>query len=201
MLRDWTGCLLIVVMGAVLAGCGASSEDADTVPTDEANTIGTTLTDPDDPSILRRPFTADQIRDNWLPGQEIDIVRRTPEGETVHRWTLVSADEQYAEIRYEVLDEQGRVSGEPELERTAWSELRDHATFPAATATLEQTTRETALGTLEGWLYTVRDEEADTISTYFFAESLPGAPVYFSVRASEESGGELRMEMEQIARR
>lgn len=197
MLRD-LGCLLLI---AVLAGCGAGSEYPEAVKSDEADTIGTTLTDPDDPSILRRPFTADQIRDNWVPGREIDIVRRTPDGETVYRWTVVSADEQYAEIRYEILDEQGQVTEEPEVERTAWTELRDHATFPAATATLEQTTRETSLGTLEGWLYTVPDEDGSTVRTYFFAKSLPGAPVYFSVRAKEESGGELLMEMEQIARR
>ncbi len=57
--------------------------------------------------------------------------------------------------------------------------------------------RETVLGTLEGWLYTVEDAGAETVTRFFFADELPGAPAWMETR----QGGEVLMAVSQIARR
>jgi hypothetical protein len=114
----------------------------------------------------------------------------------VERWTVVASDAAGVEIEYVKLDESGEATGTRRTERADWVELRDHATFPAATSTLQEVARETALGTLDGLLYTVKDENHGRVTEFFFAKSLPGAPVH--MRAVQ--AGELVMELNQIAR-
>lgn len=152
--------------------------------------------DPEDPSILRRPFSADEIRRAWVPGLVLELQRKTSEGERLERWTVMASDADGTYIEYATFDAEGAVTGEPRLERTAWVELRDHASFKADRSRREKTTRETALGTLDGWLYTVEDPESGTLSEFFFARSYPGAPVQVRVTRGEE----LIMELIQLAR-
>ncbi|MFN7941051.1 MAG: hypothetical protein U0X73_05605 [Thermoanaerobaculia bacterium] len=130
---------------------------------------------------MPRPFTAEQIRDEFAPGTVIELTRRTPAGETRQRWTVVAADVGGVSIEYADLDATGHVDGTPKIERSTWVELRDHASFPADRSTREETRRDTALGDLSGWLYTVRDAAAGTVSELFFAASLPGPPVEMRV--------------------
>lgn len=162
--RRFDACALIVVLG--LWGGDA---------------IADPLLDPEDPTILRRPFTAEQIRDEWIPGFTVKIRRSSPEGETVERWTVVAADADGVDIEYVPLDADGNAAGESHARRSGWIELRDHASFQADRSTREATTRTTPLGELRGWLYTVRDEQVGTVTEFFFAESLPGAPVEMRV--------------------
>jgi hypothetical protein len=82
------------------------------------------------------------------------------------------------------------------VERTAWTELRDHASFPVDRATRHEATRDTALGTFEGWVYEVDDPDAGTHSELFFATALPGAPL--EVRMTR--GDEVLLDMRQTAR-
>ncbi len=151
--------------------------------------------DAEDPTLLERPFTAEQIRDEWGVGLQLTILQTSPEGEERQRWTVVSADGEGCEIEYATLDDDGNVTGEPTVQRTGWVELRDHASFKAEHSTREDVTRESDLGRLEGWLYKVRDEEAGTLTEYFFAKSLPGAPVH--LRSLKD--GETIYEMAQLA--
>lgn len=167
--------LLVLIALLLLAGCSSDSSD---------------------PSILQRPFTAEQIRDEWVPGLTIDMRPETPEGVVVQRWIVVAADAEGVDIERAMLDEAGEPSADRQVQRAGWVELRDHASFPADRSTLEEVTRETALGTLDGWLYRVRDEESGGVTEFFFARSLPGAPVH--MRA--EQSGRLVMELTQIAR-
>jgi hypothetical protein len=146
--------------------------------------------------ILPRPFTAEQIRAEMAPGFTAVLGRRTPEGESRQRWTVVAADAEGVEIEYAALDGAGRPTGEPRVAHSGWVELRDHATFPADRSTREEVTRDTALGRLDGWLYTVRDPDAGTVAEFFFAAAYPGAPVEMRVT----QGGETVMEMRQLER-
>ena len=148
-------------------------------------------------AILPRPFTADQIRDEFVPGLTIELLRHTPAGESRDRWTVVAADAEGVAIESAVLDAEDKPVGELKVERSAWVELRDHATFPADRSTREEVTRDTPLGRLAGWLYTVRDPGAGTVSEFFFATFLPGAPVEMRVT----KGGETVFEMVQRVRR
>jgi len=151
---------------------------------------------PDDPSILMRPFSDEEIRDEWIPGFRLLMRRTSPEGTQIERWTVVSADDEGVEIEYATLLDDGSVEGEPKIARSGWVELRDHASFPAAHSTREWVSRKTALGNFEGWLYRVADPDAAVVNEFFFVPELPGAPVH--MRTLE--GDATVFELEQTAR-
>jgi hypothetical protein len=182
--------ITVVLTAGLLVGCGGEREaepvvDGDPTVVSEAK------------GNLPQPFTAEQIRDEWRPGLTIDLFRITPEEEVAERWTVLFADEEGAEIEYAIVDNTDLISGEPRVEKKSWTELRDHATFPAANAQREEVVRETMLGNREGWLYTVRDEDAGTVTELFFAKELPGAPVHMRTM----QGDQVILELYQVARR
>jgi len=152
--------------------------------------------DPDDPSILMRPFSADEIRDEWIPGFRLLMRRSYPERTLIERWTVVSADDEGVEIEYATILDDGSVEGKPTIVRSGWVELRDHAAFPAAHSTREWVSRSTTLGDFEGWLYCVAEPGAAVINEFFFVPELPGAPV--QMRTLE--GDATVFELEQTAR-
>jgi hypothetical protein len=186
-MRRAASSLLIALWLAV--GCGGGE-----VPSSQPGTSADL--DPEDPTILKRPFTAEEIRAEWVPGFRLLMRRSYPEQTRIERWTVVAADEEGVEIEYATIADDGSVEGEPTVSRSAWTELRDHAAFPAAHSTLEQVSRSTALGDFEGWLYRVTDPEAATVNEFFFVPSLPGAPVQMRILEGEETV----FELEQTAR-
>ena len=152
--------------------------------------------EPRAPQHLPRPFTAEQIRDEWVEGLTLVMRSVGPEGEARQRWTVVQADETGAVIEFAPIDSQGQAAGDARTERSTWTQLRDHATFSASSATREAVTRKTPLGTFEGWLYVVPDPEQGTVTEFFFANDLPGAPL--EMRVSRE--GRTLMELTQVSR-
>jgi hypothetical protein len=186
-MRRAASSLLIALWLAV--GCGGGE-----VPSSQPGTSADL--DPEDPTILKRPFTAEEIRAEWVPGFRLLMRRSYPEQTRIERWTVVAADEEGVEIEYATIADDGSVEGEPTVSRSAWTELRDHAAFPAAHSTLEQVSCSTALGDFEGWLYRVTDPEAATVNEFFFVPSLPGAPVQMRILEGEETV----FELEQTAR-
>jgi hypothetical protein len=186
----WETMAIGFLAGVVALGCGVPNEPVR--PQDE----GAQVKAGDESVILERPFTAEQIREEWIQGFQLRVRRWTPVEEVIENWTVVYADGDGADIQAFNLNEAGEHVGEPRVESTSWIELRDHASFPADRATREEATRETALGELQGWLYTVEDTEAGTISEFFFAETCPGAPVVFRVFKD----GQVVSEFEQLER-
>ena len=170
-------------------GCGNTDEPTAPAPTGVD-------TDPDDASILMRPFSADEIRDEWIPGFQILMRRTYPERIQIERWTVVSADDEGVEIEYATIADDGSVEGDPSIARSGWVELRDHASFPAAHSTRDWVSRETALGDFEGWLYRVAEPGAAVVNEFFFVPGLPGAPVQMRIL----EGDETVFELEQTAR-
>jgi hypothetical protein len=148
------------------------------------------------PAILPRPFTAEQIREEWIPGLTLTLRRVGPAGAVLERWRVVAADEAGAEIEFAALDQAGAVTGLPKTKRSTWVELRDHATFDADRSSRTAATRDTPLGRLDGWLYRSTDEVEGTRSEVFFAHALPGAPIEMRVTR----GDELLLELTQVAR-
>lgn len=145
---------------------------------------------------LPAPFTAEQIRGEWTPGLTIVFHFNFPDRQEWQRWTVVEADADTAVIEYLPLDARGQPVATPQRAPSRWTELRDHALFPAAEARRERVDRETVLGRFEGWLYTVRDPRAETMSRYFFADELPGAPLWMETRQAQE----VLLTLNQIAR-
>lgn len=146
--------------------------------------------------LLERPFTAEQIRDEWVPGLRLLMRRSSPESHVMERWTVVAADDEGVDIEYATLDDNGNIVGEPTVQRSTWVELRDHASFPAAYSTREWVARTTQLGDYEGWLYRVQDQDTGTVTEFFFVPELPGAPVQMST----VKGDTTLFELEQVAR-
>ena len=198
MRRPW---MLALMVAVGFWGCGSHGEGHDHTSGDEGQHAaedgqGTLDVDPEDPTLLPRPYTSEQIRDEWLDGLTIDIEYVTAEGTTFERLTVTSWDENGCVIQSTAMDANGNATAEPRLQPATWTELRDHASFPATTAKLEEVTRDTPLGRLDGRLYTVPDADAGTVTEFFFADDHPGAPVHMVTRQD----GETTMEMTQIAR-
>ncbi len=139
-----------------------------------------------EPELLPVPFTAEQIRDEWVEGLTLVMETRTPEGTTRERWTVIGADADGVDIEFTPLDAEGESSGEPKTERSAWTELRDHAKYPTTVASREQSTRDTALGQLDGWLYKVRGQATGSETEVFFATRFPGAPVEMIIAKDDD---------------
>ena len=196
-MRAWS--LLVLVTAFATAACGGRPEEAgrptgvDTGVTAASPVVGEPGAAAD---VLETPFTAEQIRDEWIEGFTVTIVRSSAGETRRERWTVVAADGDGADIEYAAVDDGGAVLGEPVTARSTWDELRDHALFPAGAATREWTTRDTALGRLEGWLYRVTEEDPGTMNELFFAASLPGAPVQMTT----SEGGEPVSSLEQVER-
>jgi hypothetical protein len=186
--------IAVLLLAIGVAACGGAPHDgSETAP--PAAKASSDL-DPDNPSILMRPFTADQIRDEMVEGLRVLLRRTSPDGEVVERWTVLEADGESVAIEYAELDGGSSVTGEPGVNRATWVELRDHATFPAGSASRERRVMETALGTHEGWFYTVESDEGDSVDEFFFADDYPGAPLLV---VSSRGGSEVAR-MEQFAR-
>lgn len=181
----------------VLAACAGQPGGPTTAPAgDDADAVVSAAEEPAEAAILERPFTAEQIRDEWMPGFRL-VMRRSTPGETrLERWTVLTADAEGVEIEFAAIAEDGAVSGEPVVQRSTWLELRDHASFPAAGASREWTRRDTALGALEGWLYRIPEEGPEAVSEFFFVPALPGAPV----QMKSFQGEQVVLELEQVER-
>lgn len=184
--------VMMIVVGAMCAvACGAGSEPAAAVATEGIPKEVDPL-----PALLDRPFTADQIRDEWTEGFQLRIRRWTPKAEIFEVWTVIDADADGVDIESKAMDEAGAPVGEARVQTSTWVQLRDHASFPVDRATRESVSRETPLGELQGWLYTVSDPSTGAVTELFFAETLPGAPVFVHVL----SGGEIVEIFEQVER-
>ncbi len=174
----------LITLAVAITMCGACGNpanqdvDSETRETTAGKTSATVYElDPEDSTILRRPFTAEQIRAEMVVGLRLMVRETHTDGSTVKLWTVVQADETGVEIEYSTLDENQEVVGEKSVQRADWTELRDHASFPAATSSREWVTRDTDLGVHEGWLYTVAGDEPGVVNEFFFASDLAGAPV------------------------
>ena len=142
------------------------------------------------------PFTAEEIRDAMPEGLVITLAKTSPAGDQQEIWKVESADAEGVSIEYTVLDGDGAQQMEPVVQRALWTELRDHATFSTANAKRQETRRTTALGELDGWLYTTEGPVDGTRSEMFFATKYPGAPV--QMKAFQD--GVAVVSMEQVKR-
>lgn len=176
--------LLALIVAALTLGC-------DTTP---APVVPAGGNEGDASGILEQPFTAEQIRDEWVPGLRLLMRRTTPEETRIERWTVITADEVGADIEYAIIADDGSVVGQPSLELSTWIELRDHASFPADHTTREWVARTTQLGEFEGWLYRVTGD--GTVQEFFFVPEIPGAPVEMRIL----EGDTTVFELEQTAR-
>jgi hypothetical protein len=133
------------------------------------------------PAALPTPYSAEQIRDVWQPGFQLELSNLEGGVETRLRMTVLSATPSAATIRSEPLEANGQASG-PAREATAtWSELRDHARLPAASSTRERAECHSRLGSMPGWRYATTRANGEVL-TMCFADATPGPPVEYETR-------------------
>ena len=179
--------ICVITISLAVTGCGGEHQSEQAQATE--------VVDPQSPEILEPPFTADEIRDEWVTGLILMVRRSDPEEIVFERWTVVEADDQGADIEYVTTDDKGNPTGDPSVKRSTWVELRDHAAFPAAQASREWVERSTQIGELEGWLYRVSTPDTAAVQEFFFAEEVPGAPVQMRIVDGENTVYELEQFM------
>ena len=140
----------------------------------------------DDPRRLRpgdhpTPFSAAEIRDAFEVGWEVRSLTARAGGEP---YVLVrrnlSADEEAAV--YEVWTEStdGVRLTAPEQGRSTWLELQGHASMRADLTTIDTVEIDLPMGRYQGLRYT--RVAGDAVDTFWFAMSMPGAPVRMESR-------------------
>ncbi|MEM7048183.1 MAG: hypothetical protein AAF604_00925 [Acidobacteriota bacterium] len=145
---------------------------------------------------LPTPYTAEQIREAWVPGLVV-VSRVEASGQTIlTRTEVIAADSEQVTLSAQQTDPDGNYLPEVAEHKASWTELRDHARFPADRAERRRQRRETPLGELDGWLYEV-DHGDGSRGSFFFADDYPGSPVVFV----QYHGKAATMLSEQIERR
>jgi hypothetical protein len=132
---------------------------------------------PTTPRMAPTPFTAAQIRDATKAGRTYRFREEAP-GQEPGEWTLtfVKVDKAGAEI----------ATGDKPPTRVTWEQLRRHAEFDAKSVTTRDERVTVPGGTFDCVVYVV--QKKDETSTYYFAKTLPGAPVlYFTEKAGERT--------------
>ena len=132
------------------------------------------------------PFSADQIRDAFVPGRIVRsrVVMAGAEPSVRVREHL-RAEAEAGVYRFWTEGPDGQPLDEPEEGASNWLELQGHASMPIDATTIEPVLIEVPMGTFDGLLYTRVD--GDTVDRFWFATDRPGAPV----RMEEHVGGEL----------
>jgi hypothetical protein len=93
----------------------------------------------------------------------------------------VEVNAQGATLAARVVDEQGAEIEAATVQAVSWPDLRKHAEFPKAQVTITEQTIRVPAGAFDCKVYTVTQGTGPdaTVSRYFFAKNLPGAPVLF----------------------
>ncbi|HMJ56118.1 MAG TPA: hypothetical protein VK540_28825 [Polyangiaceae bacterium] len=126
------------------------------------------------------PYTAEQIRAANPPGTVYRYKVETagqPMQIRVMEFTSGGSAEK-AEVRNRLLDEGGRETTPPSVDRAAWDELRRHGEFPQSALTVHPGTIEVPAGKFEVMVYTVQAPDGDTMR-FYFANGYAGPPVLF----------------------
>jgi hypothetical protein len=136
---------------------------------------------PDDPHQLRSdhhptPFTADEIRDAFVPGRIVRsriVMAGADPVVRVRKHLRADADRGVYEMSTEGPD--GTPIDPPEEAASTWLELQGHASMPIDATTIEHVRIDIPMGRFDGLLYTRVDGE--TVDRFWFASERPGAPV------------------------
>jgi hypothetical protein len=126
---------------------------------------------PASPTMAPTPFTAAQIRAATKAGRTYRYkVEMTDKPASERTLTFVSVDAEGAMLA---------TTGEPD-KRVTWEELRKHAEFPMPIVMTREESITTPAGRFDCIVYVVLGEGGEA-TTFYFAKTLPGAPVMFFV--------------------
>ena len=134
---------------------------------------------------LPTPFTAAEIREHSRPGRTMrSLVVRVGDEPYVHVWRVVSGDAEGGERDVWTETPDGERLTEPERAYATFLELQGHASMPADSTRIDEETIEIPAGRFECLRYTRVD--GDTVDTFWFAKTEPGAPLRFEKSVGSE---------------
>lgn len=171
---------VLVSIVATLTACAATPPPAP--PSQAPAPAATAAASPAAPAaeMAPTPYTAAQIRDASPAGRRV-VYKVEEDGKPAVRRVIefVKSDANGADTRASTMDSSGRVLDSTE-EHASWDELRSHAEFPKGDVDIKHRTISVPLGTLECTVYKVTGQNG-AVTTLYFADTLPGPPVFFYV--------------------
>lgn len=139
---------------------------------------------PSDDGTAPRPFTAEQIRDNHPDGTVVTLrVEGATDPPVVMVWTFTGGTATEATIATKIFGADGGLLQDAGAETSRWTELREHAAFPAAATQRTEEVVTVPAGRFDCWRYHV--VEGGETSDYWFAKAEPGPPVQMEVHGSD----------------
>ncbi len=182
---------ILVSMVALLSACAANPPPADPAskPAADAPKAAPVAAAPA-PEMAPAPFTSVQIRDASPTGRRVVFKVEESDKPAVRRVIeFVKSDAAGTDTHSSTIDSSGKVLDSSDNHST-WDELRSHGEFPKGRVEIYHRTVSIPLGTLECTVYKVTGEGADPeVTTFYFADSLPGPPVFYY---TEKGGKRLR---------
>lgn len=141
---------------------------------------------------LPTPYTADQICAAMPVGSTIDLrATRPPDAPVALRWTVTAATPTDVTLATSLGADGPVVS----TDTHACADLRLHASFERGVARRARAALTTPWGPMRGWRYVVQEPDGG-VTTYEFADAIPGPPV----RMWTTMGGATVDQLEQVAR-
>jgi hypothetical protein len=186
-------CTTAMALG-LLTACAETPRSTTLDPSPAAES---TASAPPAPSgLLPTPYTAEQIRDANPPGTRLRFLLTTPDQpgmlQTFH-W--IGGDETMSVLESTVAPADGSAPGTTQVSESSWTELRDHAAFPAVATVRGDGPCHVGAGSFDCLTYAVTDTAVapPVVNHFYFAKDRPGPPVLLY---AEQDGREVfRMEL------
>lgn len=127
------------------------------------------------------PFSAKDIRKGCPTGRTskylIEIAGNPNSFQIV---SFTKSDKDGTDFESISLDQEEKQVGEKQTARARWDELQFHASFPETDTQITSESYATPAGEFDCWHYEVKKDKQGKkeISHYWFAKSLPGAPIF-----------------------
>lgn len=131
------------------------------------------------------PYTAAQIKEATHVGRKYTFKIEVPDEPSqlqVMEFTAVTAEG--ATLKQSTLNEDKTPAGEPVEDQVTWADLESHAHFPKATTRVSEEELTVPAGSFPCKVYRVTEEEV--VNTFWFAKSLPGAPIKVEMREGDK---------------
>lgn len=127
------------------------------------------------------PYSADEIRKGCPAGRTTKfMIEMIGQPTSYQLLTFVAHSTEGTGFESIELDWEGNQVGEKQTAQAGWEELQSHASFPEANTRISSESYMTPAGKFDCWLYVVTTEKEGKKeeARYWFAKSLPGAPIY-----------------------
>lgn len=177
--------LVLALIAQLHCTTSETSTETSTETSGDETVEATGVTPPYTTSNAPYPYTAEQIREANPDGRAIVLEVTTPAGVRTQTMTFREGDAVGATI--DTVVREGETVVTEASERATWTELREHAAFPAAQTVIDEVTVEGPLGAIPARRYTVTRDDGTT-SIFWFAQdpTWAGPPVRLEERRGDE---------------